>query len=109
MHQKRQGHQHFEYFLQTQILWDETMAQSAHQFIAQHPDTQLSVGIDEKEGQVVVMSVGDDTHAQKAGLQVGDIITRLAGQEIRALVDLKWVLYPPQPTSYLEQKWFFDL
>jgi len=42
-HQKHFGHSHFEYFLQSQSLWDETMAQTAAQFLAQHPDTQLII------------------------------------------------------------------
>jgi len=151
IHQKHHGHQHFEYFLQTQALWDETMAQTAHEFLVQHPDTRLivlagnghvmhkygipnrvyrrngepftvivqdespnegigdyvlltkqiqgkqspklGIGIEEKDKQVVIMSVADDTPAKKAGLQVGDIITKLADWKIETLVDLKWVLF----------------
>jgi aminopeptidase N len=42
-HQEIFGDQNFEYFLQSQVLWDETMAQTAAQFMAQHPDTQLII------------------------------------------------------------------
>jgi predicted metalloprotease with PDZ domain len=149
IHQKHQGHQHFEYFLQTQALWDETMAQTAHEFLVQHPDTRLIVlagnghvmykygipnrvyrrngepftvivqdeslnegigdyvlfseeiqgkqspklGVGIKDKPVVIMSVADNTPAKKAGLQVGDIITKLADWKIETLVDLKWVLF----------------
>ncbi|RKZ80377.1 MAG: hypothetical protein DRR19_23695 [Candidatus Parabeggiatoa sp. nov. 1] len=54
---------------------------------------KLGVWIDEKDNQVVIKNVSEKTPAEKAGLQVGDIITQLAGQEIHALVDLKWVLF----------------
>lgn len=151
VHQKHQGSKNFEYFLQTQALWDETMAQSADKFLAQHPETKLivlagnghvmyrygipnrvyrrngepfivivqdeklnegvgdyvllsdkiigkqapklGVWIEEEDEQVVIKSVGDNTPAKKADLQAGDIITQLAGREIRAVVDLKWVLF----------------
>jgi uncharacterized iron-regulated protein len=151
IHQRHQGHQDFEYFLQTQVLWDETMAQTAHQFLADNPDTKLivlagnghvryrygipnrlyrrngepftvivqdekmdegigdyvllteeikgkqspkiGIGIEEKDKQLVIMSVGDNTPAKKAGLQAGDIITRLGERKIEGLVDLKWVLF----------------
>jgi aminopeptidase N len=33
----------FDFFLQAQILWDETMAQTAHQFLEQHPDRKLVI------------------------------------------------------------------
>ncbi|EDN70818.1 protein of unknown function DUF399 [Beggiatoa sp. PS] len=42
-HQKTFGDKNFEYFLQSQALWDETMAQTAAQFLAQYADTQLIV------------------------------------------------------------------
>jgi len=151
IHQKHQGHQDFEYFLQTQALWDETMAQTADKFLVEHPDTRLivlagnghvmykygipdrvyrrngepfmvivqgenlnegigdyvlfseeikgkqspklGIGIEEKDKQVVIMSVADNTPAKKADLQVGDIITKLADSKIETLVDLKWVLF----------------
>ncbi len=151
LHQKHFKKPQFEYFLQSQALWDETMAHSAQQFLAENPDTKLivlagnghlryrygipnrvyrrggepftvivqdedivdgigdyvllteelkgkkapklGVWIDEKDNQVVIKNVSEKTPAKKAGLQVGDIITQLAGQEIHALVDLKWVLF----------------
>jgi len=41
--QKLYGLEHFEYFLQAQILWGEMMAQSIHQFLVANPDTKLIV------------------------------------------------------------------
>jgi uncharacterized iron-regulated protein len=43
IHQQQFGHQNFDYFLQSQLLWDETMAQSAHQYLLAHPKTKLIV------------------------------------------------------------------
>ena len=144
-------HQDFDYFLQTQILWDETMAQSAYQFLTEHPNTQLivlagnghimyqygipnrlsrripasfttivqdevidngiadyilqtkelkvelapklGIGIEEKDNQVIITSVSNNTPAKRAGLQVGDIIIQLARQTIRNLGDLKLALF----------------
>lgn len=45
------GERNFDYFYQSQILWDETMAQSIDAFFRQRPDFQ-------KEGQMVVIAGG---------------------------------------------------
>ncbi|MDM8546659.1 ChaN family lipoprotein [Candidatus Venteria ishoeyi] len=37
------GKRSFTHFLQAQILWDEGMAEVAHQYLQQHPDTQLVI------------------------------------------------------------------
>ncbi len=151
IHQRLYGIKHFEYFLQAQTLWDETMAQSAQQFLTTNPDTKLivlagnghlanqygiplrvsrhlsepftvivqdeainngiadyvlfsqeikgqqppllGVAIEEQDGQVIITTIGDNTPAKKANLQIADIITHLAGQEIHDLADLKLVLF----------------
>lgn len=150
-HQQQFGHQNFEYFLQSQSLWDETMAQTGAQFLAQHPDTQLivlagnghiryhygipkrlyrrngesftvivqdeeivegigdyvlltediqgktspklGVWIEEKDQQVIIQHVRDNSPAQKAGLQAEDVIIQLAEHKIRTLADVKWALF----------------
>ena len=43
LHEKQHQLKEFDYFLQAQILWDETMAESVHRFLASHPDTSLVV------------------------------------------------------------------
>lgn len=43
IHQQQFDHQNFDYFFQSQLLWDETMAQSAHQYLLAHPGTKLIV------------------------------------------------------------------
>jgi len=50
----------------------------------------------------VIMSVADDTPAKKAGLQIGDIITKLADWKIETLVDLEWVLFYAEMGSTAE-------
>jgi uncharacterized iron-regulated protein len=42
-HQKSFGHHKFEYFLQSQAIWDETMAQSAQKFLLDNPNTKLII------------------------------------------------------------------
>jgi len=43
-HQQHSGYQQsFAQFLQVQVLWDETMADTAHQFLQTHPDTSLVI------------------------------------------------------------------
>ncbi len=151
LHQKRFGHQNFDYFLQTQAIWDETMAQTASQFLTDNPDSKLivlagnghvmykygipnrlsqrkpepfsvivqaqaidkgiadyilltqklkgkkapklGVMIKEKDNQVIIMGVGDNTPAKKARLQVGDVIIQVAAQKIQTLADLKFALF----------------
>ncbi len=151
LHENQHQLKEFDYFLQAQILWDETMAASVHRFLAYHPETKLvvlagnghlrnkygipdrafrrngfpftvilqdedlepgiadfvlqttrlkgkkapmlGVGIDEKENGVHVVSVIDGSPAGKAGLEKGDIIVQVAGEEIRSLVDLKFALF----------------
>ena len=43
LHTKQQELQDFNYFLQAQTLWDEGMAESAHQFLANNPERKLVV------------------------------------------------------------------
>ncbi|MCK5719814.1 MAG: ChaN family lipoprotein [Thiomargarita sp.] len=43
VHKKHFGHDNFAYFLQTQVIWDETMAQTAHQFLVEQPNSKLIV------------------------------------------------------------------
>ncbi|MCP4686632.1 MAG: PDZ domain-containing protein, partial [Desulfobacterales bacterium] len=151
MHRKRQTHDDFDYFLQAQILWDETMAESAHVFLAEHPGVKmvilagnghvaykygipdrlhrrnqepftvivqdqdplegvadyvlstssiegvkaprLGVGVEEKGGELHVVSVGENTPAGKAGLEKGDAISGMGDQEIHDLADLKFALF----------------
>jgi membrane-associated protease RseP (regulator of RpoE activity) len=45
----------FEYFYQSQILWDETMAHSIAQFLSDHPDYQMVVLAG---GQHIIFSSG---------------------------------------------------
>jgi uncharacterized iron-regulated protein len=43
LHTKQQELQDFNYFLQAQTLWDEGMAESAHQFLANNPERKLVI------------------------------------------------------------------
>ena len=156
-HQQQFNHQNFDYFLQSQLLWDETMAQTAHQYLLAHPQTKLivlagnghlmyrygipqrlyrrngepfsviiqdetiakgiadyvlltediqgqlsprlGIGLEDKNDQVVIKSVGKASLANQVGLQVGDIITQFAGQELQSSADLKLALFYMQPNS----------
>ncbi len=51
------------------------------------------MGVEEKEGELLITSVGENTPAQKAGLEKGDKILNLADQEIHSLLDLKYTLF----------------
>jgi uncharacterized iron-regulated protein len=42
-HKKSFGHRKFEYFLQSQAIWDETMTESAQKFLTDNPDTKLII------------------------------------------------------------------
>jgi len=162
LHENQHQLKEFDYFLQAQILWDETMAESVHRFLASHPDTNLvvlagnghlknkygipnrafrrngfpftvivqdedlqpgiadfvlkttrlkgkkapllGIGIDEKDNGVQVVSVIGDSPAGKAGLEKGDIIVQVGGDEIRSLVDLKFALFytPMDSTVFIQ-------
>jgi uncharacterized iron-regulated protein len=151
LHENQHQLKTFGFFLQSQILWDETMAESVHRFLAAHPETTLvviagnghlrykygipnrvfrrngfpftvivqdeaispgiadfvlqttplkgnnapllGVGIEEKEAGVWIASVAENSPAGKAGLKKGDIIVQVDGEEIKSLVDLKFVLF----------------
>jgi len=54
---------------------------------------KLGVMIKEKDKQIIIMGVSDKTPAKKAGLKAKDVLTKLAGQEIQSLADLKLVLF----------------
>ena len=43
LHDEHQELQDFNYFLQAQTLWDEGMAESAHQFLASNPEHKLVI------------------------------------------------------------------
>jgi aminopeptidase N len=43
LHNGQETLQNFNYFLQAQVLWDETMADTAHQFLQKNPDQKLIV------------------------------------------------------------------
>ncbi|RUA03504.1 MAG: hypothetical protein DSY89_00600 [Deltaproteobacteria bacterium] len=43
MHENQQELKAFDFFYQSQILWDETMAESIHRFLATHAETTLVV------------------------------------------------------------------
>jgi aminopeptidase N len=53
----------------------------------------LGVMIEEKDYGLEVMSVGHNSPAEKAGLQEGDVIQRVAGQSILSMADLKLALF----------------
>jgi S1-C subfamily serine protease len=42
---------------------------------------------------VIIKAVGEKTLAHQAGLQVGDIITQFAGQDVQSSADLKLALF----------------
>ncbi|OAD20307.1 PDZ/DHR/GLGF domain protein, partial [Candidatus Thiomargarita nelsonii] len=83
----------------TVIVQDESLNEGIGDYVLFSEEIQgkqspkIGVGIEEKDKQVVIMSVADNTPAKKADLQVGDIITKLADWKIETLVDLKWVLF----------------
>ncbi|NJO15794.1 MAG: PDZ domain-containing protein [Thioploca sp.] len=157
IHQQQFEYQNFDYFFQSQLLWDETMAQSAHQYLLAHPETKLvvlagnghlmyrygiperlyrrydqpftvliqdekmtkgiadyvllteaiqgrlsprlGIWLEEKNNQVIVKAVGEETPAHQIGLQAGDVITQFAGQEIQSSADLKLALFYTQPNK----------
>jgi uncharacterized iron-regulated protein len=157
IHQQQFAHQNFDYFLQSQLLWDETMAQTAHQYLLAHPETKLivlagnghlryrygiperlhrrngepftvivqdetvtkdiadyvlltediagrlsprlGIGLEDNNNQVIIKMVAKETLAHQLGLQVGDIITQFAEQEIQSVADLKLALFYTQPNS----------
>jgi aminopeptidase N len=43
LHTDHMDFQDFNYFLQSQILWDEGMAESAHQFMAKNPEYKMVI------------------------------------------------------------------
>jgi uncharacterized iron-regulated protein len=43
LHQQQQGHSDAAYFLQAQLLWDETMAETVADYLAQHPEQRMVV------------------------------------------------------------------
>lgn len=42
-HDKQHQLINFDYFLQAQVLWDESMAEATHRFLASHPETSMVV------------------------------------------------------------------
>jgi membrane-associated protease RseP (regulator of RpoE activity) len=151
MHQGQHRLKTADFFLQSQTVWDEIMAETVHRFVSFHPETTLvvlagnghlrnkygipnrafrrngvpftviaqdedlepgiadyvlqttilngkkspllGVGIEETNKGVSIVSVLDNSPAGKAGLEKGDVITQMAGQTIRSLVDLKYELF----------------
>jgi len=43
VHNKQEDLQDFNYFLQAQMIWDEGMAESAHRFLANHPEHKMVI------------------------------------------------------------------
>jgi uncharacterized iron-regulated protein len=43
VHNKQETLQDFNYFLQAQMVWDEGMAESAHRFLANHPEHKMVI------------------------------------------------------------------
>jgi uncharacterized iron-regulated protein len=43
LHAEQEEIQDFNYFLQAQTLWDEVMAESAHQFLTNNPDSKIVI------------------------------------------------------------------
>ena len=43
LHEDQEEIQDFNYFLQAQTLWDEVMAESAHQFLTNNPDSKMVI------------------------------------------------------------------
>ncbi len=43
VHDGQEELQNFNYFLQAQTLWDESMAETAHQFLSNHPEHKLLI------------------------------------------------------------------
>ncbi len=43
VHNKQENLQDFNYFLQAQLLWDESMAESAHRFLTNHPGFKIVI------------------------------------------------------------------
>ncbi len=83
----------------TVILQDEDLEPGIADFVLQTTRLKgkkapiLGVGIDERENGVHVVSVIDGSPAGKAGLEKGDIIVQVGGEEIHSLVDLKFALF----------------
>ena len=151
VHNKQEGLQDFNYFLQAQMLWDEGMAESAYRFLANHPEhkmvilagnghvrhkygipdrlyrrnhelftvvvqdeeiedgvadyvllttklsgkgsLKLGVMVEEKDQGLVILGVSQNSPAQKAELQKGDVIEMFSGHPIQSLADLTLALF----------------
>lgn len=160
LHEKQEDLRNFNYFLQAQILWDEGMAATAHQFLYSNPNhkliilagnghvrykygiperlfrrnhepftvivqdeevedgiadyvllttelkgqesPKLGVIVEEKKLGLVIMGVGHNSPAKKAGLQKGDIINQFANQSIKSVADLKLVLFNSETGNTLK-------
>ncbi|MEW6427807.1 MAG: ChaN family lipoprotein [Thermodesulfobacteriota bacterium] len=144
------GHGDFGNFLQAQGVWDETMAATAADYIAAHPDRRLviiagrghvvrgtgipprlarrlpslpqvvvmnaasgepgdddadiiffnsapplpppaimGVQLQEKDGEVVVIGVADNSPAARAGIRKDDVLLTLDGQPVASAADVK--------------------
>ncbi|MEJ2657149.1 MAG: ChaN family lipoprotein [Desulfobacterales bacterium] len=150
-HNKQENLRDFNYFLQAQLLWDESMAESAFRFLGNHPELKmiilagnghvmhkygiperlyrrnhepfvvvvqdediedgvgdyvllttplegkespkLGIMVEEKDQHLVIIGVSQNSPAQKAGLEKGDVIYRFADRPIQSLADLKLNLF----------------
>lgn len=60
------------------------------------------------EEGVAVYSVENNSPAEKAGLQKGDIITKLAGKEVENLAEFRYELYKHSPNEEIEVTYLRD-
>lgn len=152
MHHPEWEKKNFDFFYQSQILWDETMSLSIDDFIRKNPEKQivviagqghlqfgsgipertfrrngenyaiilidatiekgiadyvlfpkhvegvtspkLMVFLDSDEGDLKISGFPDKSISEKAGMQAGDIIMSLDGNEVRSIEDVKiYLLY----------------
>ncbi len=163
LHRQLRHHQEFEHFLQAQVVWDETMAQTAAEFLAGHPEHKLvilagnghlryrygipqrlyrrtgvnyqvlaqdeeltaevadyvllsepvqgqsspmlGIGLDPEHEAIRVTSVSEDSAAERAGLQTGDILTHADGRELADVVALKVLLFYKHPGDSIRLEW----
>lgn len=90
------------------ILQDEVLDADIADYVlttAEVKGTQapkLGVMIDEIENQLKIIHVADDTPAQRAELQAGDVITQVQETEINSVSDLKYALFYVDPEESIQ-------
>ena len=62
---------------------------------------RLGVGLDQRDGQLIIASVGEDSIAQSAGMSEGDVLVSAGGQAVESTTDLAAIIALQAPGSWL--------